>query len=193
MKADVIIEKEEELLWERDALGCNDAKTLNRTVFYTLSQHFGTRGRQEHHDIRIEELKVVKSPNSETDYVQWTEGLTKTRKGGLSKPARRIEQRMFAVGSPRCPGNVASDSPCQMMLSKRPDKLKLSGSLYLTPRITETKARCMVQQAIRRHSHSEWLYEGHSRNGWSKRKWQAIHKSQRKKSDRPKAKKSRCS
>ena len=128
MKADVITEKEEELLWERGALGCSDAKTLNRTVFYTLSQHFGTRGRQEHHDIRIEELKVVKSPNGETDYVQWTEGLTKTRKGGLSKPARRIEQRMFAVGGPRCPVMLL-----QMMLSKRPDELKLSEPLYLTP------------------------------------------------------------
>ena len=33
MKADVITE--EELLWERGALGCNDAKTLKRTVLYT--------------------------------------------------------------------------------------------------------------------------------------------------------------
>ena len=30
---------------------------------------FGTCGRQEHHDIKIEELKVVKPPNGETDYV----------------------------------------------------------------------------------------------------------------------------
>ena len=99
MKAGVITE-EEELLWERGALGCDDAKTLNRIVFYTLSQYFGARGRQEHHDIRIEEFKVVKSPNGETYYVQWTEGLMKTRKGGLSKPARRIEQRMYAAEVP---------------------------------------------------------------------------------------------
>jgi len=72
-------------------------------VFYTLSQHFGTQGRQEHYDIRIEELKVVKLLNGETDFVHWTEGLTKARKGGLSKPTRRIQQRMFAVGGPRCP------------------------------------------------------------------------------------------
>ena len=96
-------------------------------MFYTLSQHFGTRGCQEHHDIRIEELKVVKLPNGETDYVQWTEGLTKTRKGGLSKPARRIQQRMFAVGGPRCPVMLL-----EMMLSKRPEELKRSGPLYLT-------------------------------------------------------------
>jgi len=40
-------------------------------VFYTLSQHFGTQGRQEHYDIRIEELKVVKLLNGETDFVHW--------------------------------------------------------------------------------------------------------------------------
>ena len=66
-------------------------------------------------------------PNGETDYVQWTEGLMKTRKGGLSKPARRIQQRMFAVGGPRCPVMLL-----EMMLSKRPEELKRSGPLYLT-------------------------------------------------------------
>ena len=46
MKADVITEVEDELLWEKGALGCSNAKKLNRTVFYTLRQHFGTRGCQ---------------------------------------------------------------------------------------------------------------------------------------------------
>ena len=119
MKADVITKKEE-LLWERGALGCYDAITLNRTVFYTLSQ------RQEHHDIRKEELKVVKSPNGETDYVQWT-GLSKIRIG-LSKLARKIERTMFAVGGPSCLVMLL-----QIMLSKGPDELKLLGPLYLTP------------------------------------------------------------
>ena len=108
MKADVITKEEEELLREKGALGCSDAKTLDRTVFYTLSQHFGTRGCQEHHDIRIEELKVVKLPNGETGYVQWTEGLTKTRKGGLSKQASQ-EDTAENVCSRRTqvPSNVA--------------------------------------------------------------------------------------
>ena len=35
MKADVITEEEEKLLFEKGALGCSDAKALNRTVFYT--------------------------------------------------------------------------------------------------------------------------------------------------------------
>ena len=52
----------------------------------------------------------------------------KTRKGGLSKPARRIQQRMFVVGGPRCPVMLL-----EVMLSKRHEDLKLSGPLYLTP------------------------------------------------------------
>ena len=70
-------------------LGCKDPKTL---LLYTLSQHFVTRGYQEHHDIQIEELKFVKSPNGETDIAQLTKGLTKTRKGleryGLERKTR---------------------------------------------------------------------------------------------------------
>ena len=58
MKSDVITE---ELLW-RKALGSKDAKTLNRLC--TLVQ----RGRQEHHDIRVEELRMVKLPTGATDY-----------------------------------------------------------------------------------------------------------------------------
>ena len=48
-------------------------------MFYTLSQHFGTRGRQEHHQIKAEELKFVKNAlTGETEYVEWVEGLTDT-------------------------------------------------------------------------------------------------------------------
>ena len=34
---DVITEEEEELLWEKGALGCSDAKTLDRSVLYPKS------------------------------------------------------------------------------------------------------------------------------------------------------------
>ena len=32
--------------------------SLNYTIFFLISQHFGTRGRQEHHEMRIEDFKV---------------------------------------------------------------------------------------------------------------------------------------
>ena len=83
-------------------LGSNNPKSLNYTIFYLISQQFGTRGCQEHHQLQVEELKFVYDPSGKT-YVEWVEGLTKTRQGGLSKIERRLPQKMFAHEGSRCP------------------------------------------------------------------------------------------
>ena len=104
-------------------------KSLNYTVFYHISLQFGTRGRQEHHQIKLEDLKWVKHPKTnETEYLEWVKGNTKTRQGDLQKSTRRLTQRMFPTGVPRCP--VAA---VELMVSKRPADLQSSGPLYLTP------------------------------------------------------------
>ncbi len=96
-KADPLSDEEEKLMWEKGVLGDSNPVSLNYAVFYTLSQHFGTRGRQEHHQIRVEELKFVKSAvTGGTEYVEWVEGLTKTRQGGLVKKERRVPQQAHA-------------------------------------------------------------------------------------------------
>lgn len=53
-KADAVTD-EEELIWKKGILGDNSLTSLNYTVFYTLSQQFGTRGHQKHHQIMIED------------------------------------------------------------------------------------------------------------------------------------------
>ena len=116
-KADVLTKEEEEIMWSKGVLGDGNLKSLNYTIFYMTSQQFGTRGRQEHHQICIEDLKFVKNP-----------GLTKTRQGGLCKKDRRVPQRMFAVGGDRCPVHIM-----KKLISKRPASKKKSGPLYLTP------------------------------------------------------------
>ena len=60
--------------------------------------------------------------------IEWTEGLTKTRQGGLSKKQRRVPQRMFAVGGDRCPVGILEKA-----ISKRPTNLAQTGPLYLGP------------------------------------------------------------
>ena len=45
---------EEELLLGQKVLGGDTALNLNLTVFYLISQHFGTWGCQEHHQLRVE-------------------------------------------------------------------------------------------------------------------------------------------
>ena len=39
-------------------LGKMNPVSLNYTVYFLISQDFGTRGRQEHHQLKIEDLKV---------------------------------------------------------------------------------------------------------------------------------------
>ena len=64
----------------------------------------------------------------EVEYVEWVEGITKTRQGGLIKQQRCLPQRMFAVGGPKCPMVTL-----QKIISKCPEELKSRGPLYLTP------------------------------------------------------------
>ena len=128
MKADALTLEEEEQLWTRDVLGGNNAVSLNHTVFFMISQEFGTRGCQEHHQLRVEDLKFVRDPQGKTMYVEWVEGLTKTRQGGLKKMDRRLPQKLFATDDERCPVRFL-----EHLISKRPKSLSNVGPLYLRP------------------------------------------------------------
>ena len=127
-KADPLTEQEEELLWE-NVLGKENSTSLNYTMFYLVSQHFGTRGRQEHHQIQMEDLKTTHDPVSGAiTTIEWIEGPTKTRQGGLNKRPRMVTQKLLRTGGPRCP--VAA---YELLVSKRPPELKQHGPLYLAP------------------------------------------------------------
>ena len=77
-------------------LGSNNPKSLNYTIFPLISQQFGTRGCQVHHQLWVEKLKFAHDPYGKTLYVEWVEGLAKTKQGRLSKTERRLPQKMFA-------------------------------------------------------------------------------------------------
>ena len=55
-----------------------------------------------------------------TEYVEWTEGITKTRQGGLHKPGRMVAQKAFTVGSPKCPVVLL-----EKMIAKRQPSVKM--------------------------------------------------------------------
>lgn len=65
MRAQPLTEKEESQLWSSGVLGSDNPTSLNYTIFILFSQDFGTRGRQEHHQIRIEHLKAIQEPDTE--------------------------------------------------------------------------------------------------------------------------------
>ena len=64
-RSDPLSEQEEEQLWQRKVLGASNPKSLDYTIFFMLSQHFGTSGCQEHHQLRVEDLKFVHDTSGE--------------------------------------------------------------------------------------------------------------------------------
>lgn len=77
---------------------------LNHTMFYIISQHFRTWGRQEHHQICGEQLKLVKKPNGESHYIELdrrTQEKNKTRRTG--EEGQRGSSKKFAHRGICCP------------------------------------------------------------------------------------------
>ena len=102
-KAFPVGEDEVQMLWDSGVLGDDNPVSLNYAMFFTLSQHFWTRGRQEYHQLRVEDLKFLKNATTgETELVEWVEELTKTQQGGLVKQNRRVPQKAYKTGEKSC-------------------------------------------------------------------------------------------
>ena len=50
--------KEEKIWWQCGQLGHENAQSLIKSLWWLMTQHFGLRGRQEHHPPMLEDLKV---------------------------------------------------------------------------------------------------------------------------------------
>ena len=102
-KAKSLTEEEEKILWKSCQLGGENPRSLANTMWWLLTQHFGLRGRQEHHEICIEDFSLHKDDNG-IEFVTFAEGVTKTRQSGLRAKPRLIKPKMFASGNDtRCP------------------------------------------------------------------------------------------
>ena len=47
---------EEETLWKSGQLGSENPRALINTMWWLLTQHFGLRGRQKHHNMKVEDF-----------------------------------------------------------------------------------------------------------------------------------------
>ena len=115
-KARNLTKEEEEVLWKGSKFGSTTPEALVNTMWWLLTQHFGLRGRQEHHDMKVDDFQLCKDDNG-VEFVQFTEGQTKTRQGGLHTKHRDFQPRMFAVGE---------------FVSRRPQNVKTTGPFYLS-------------------------------------------------------------
>ena len=61
------------------------------------------------------------------EFVQFTEGPTKTRQGGLQSKNRDFQPRMFSVAGERCPVALF-----KQFVERRPLKMRWSGPFYLS-------------------------------------------------------------
>ena len=76
--------------------------------------------------MKIEDFQLFKDDNG-VEFLQFAEGITKTRQGGLHFKNRDFQPRMFAVGGDRCPVAIF-----KQLVNHRPPNLKKAGSFYLS-------------------------------------------------------------
>ena len=125
-KARALTENGEETLWEVGTLGTSSPQVLSQTAWWLLTQYFGLRGRQEHHDMTVTDFKFGRDENN-TEFVEFVEGPTKTRQAGLSAKPRSLMPKMFATDDDRCPVAIFKE-----FLARRPPEIRGNGPLFLT-------------------------------------------------------------
>ena len=95
--------EEEEVLWQNGQLGRDTPQALLNTMWWLLTWHFGLRGRQEHHQTKVEDFTLQHDYDG-NEFLTFAEGPTKMRQGGLSVKIRLVTAKLFATGNEeRCP------------------------------------------------------------------------------------------
>ena len=81
-KAQPMTPVEEKASWQKGQLGDFNARVLTNTNFKNLTQELGLRGRQGHYDSYVEDF-IIRQQQDGGEVVEFREGPTKTRSGGL--------------------------------------------------------------------------------------------------------------
>ena len=141
--ANALTAEEEKMLWSEQSLGDCSPRVLSQTMWWILTQHFGLRGRQEHHSMEVEDFSFCVDDSS-TEYVTFKENPTKTRQGGLNTKHRSVLPKMFATGGQRCPVELL-----KQYLSRRPQELRDKGPFYLAFTVVKKlRAASVERQSI---------------------------------------------
>ena len=83
-------------------LGIFTPASLTNTVLWLFIQHCGSRGRQRHRDMKMEDFCFVKDNNG-IEFVAFSEGVTRTSAQRLNTRPRLQKPKMFSTGGSRCP------------------------------------------------------------------------------------------
>ena len=121
------VQKEESVLCEKGPLGDFNEKILTNVNFKNLTKQLGFRGRPEHCDAYVEDV-IIRQPEDGTEVVEFREGPTKIRSGGLTIRRRKTPQAMFSTDG----GKSDPVKLFKLWLSERPEGMKNTGPLYLS-------------------------------------------------------------
>ena len=77
-------------------MGDFNGKVLTNVDFKNLTEQLGFRGRQEHYDAYVEDV-IIRPSEDGTEVVEFREGPTKIRNGGLTIRRRKTPQAMFST------------------------------------------------------------------------------------------------
>ena len=114
------------MLWEEEKFGSKTPEALISSMWWLLMQFFGLRSRQEHHAMKTEHFQLCKNDEG-MEFVQFTEGPTKTRQSRLQSKNRDFQPRMFSVGEESC-----SVALFKQFVGQRPLNMQWSGAFYLS-------------------------------------------------------------
>ncbi|XP_021371134.1 uncharacterized protein LOC110461792 [Mizuhopecten yessoensis] len=129
--ADSLNKEEVSILYEKGALGLElrcfiftgNPTSLNNTIWWNNTTHFGLRSRQEHIDMKWGDV-CLKTSSDGQEYLEYSERSTKTRTGqGVGRP---FNPKMFSVTDDlRCPVEVY-----KTYRSQRPEAMKAPESPF---------------------------------------------------------------
>ena len=76
--------------------------------------------------MRLDDFRIMKGDDG-LEFVEFAEGPTKTRPGGLNAKPRQFQPKMFQTGGERCPVALF-----RQYINRRPRNLRASGPFYLS-------------------------------------------------------------
>lgn len=145
---DEVIEK----LWQTGALGVHSGEALTNANFLNISQHFGFRGRQEHHQLKFGDVEIITTNGQKC--VQWS--VERLRK--ILDNDRRFNPKMWATGhAERCPvmlyEEYVANRPAEMCQKDSPFWLAINyratnGKVLKSQKMGEKKIDTLIKSMV---------------------------------------------
>ena len=134
-----IDQEEVDKLYETGIFGFSNPLSLQRTIWWKITNHFGFRPRDESRRLKFGDVKLVES--GERSYLEWdTERGTKTRKGETAASHQRaFNPGAYATGGERCVVNLY-----KIFIEHRPEESKQKSSPFFLSMIPKERIKSNV-------------------------------------------------